>query len=82
MPQVWAHRRCQREVLGRCSVIPRPGQGEAKPELGVVVAWAGVHDPAEAACRRLVPVGVKLCPAQGLQDAARVRLRGRGALEQ
>jgi len=82
MPQIRAHRRRQREVLGSCSMIPRSGQGQAKPELGVVVARAGVHYPAEAASRCLVPAGVKLCPAQGLQDAARFRLRGRGALEQ
>lgn len=82
MLQIRAHRRRQRKVLGRCSVIPRPGQGQAKPELGVIVAWAGVHYPAEAAGRRLVPAGIKLCPAQGLQDAARFWLRGRRALEQ
>jgi hypothetical protein len=82
MPQIRAHRRGQREVLGGCSVIPCSGQGQAKTELGVVVAGAGVHYPAEAAGRRLVPAGVKLCPAQGLQDAARFGLRGRGALEQ
>jgi hypothetical protein len=82
MPQIRAHRRRQREVLGGCSVIPRPGQGQAEPELGVVVAGAGIHYPAEAAGRRLVPAGIKLGPAQGLQDAARFGLRGRGALEQ
>jgi hypothetical protein len=81
MPQIRAHRRRQREVLGGCSMIPRPGQGQAKPELGVVVAGAGVHNPAEAAGRRLVPAGIKLGSAQRLQDAARFGLRGRGALE-
>jgi len=82
MPQIRAHRRRQRQVLGRCSVIPRPGQGQAEPELGVVVARARVHDPPEAAGRRLVSAGIKLCPAQRLQDAARFGLGGGGALEQ
>jgi hypothetical protein len=82
MPQFRTHRRSKRQVLGRCSVIPRPGQGQAKPELGVVVARARVHDPAEAAGRRLVLVGIKLCPAQRLKDAARFGLGGGGALEQ
>lgn len=82
MPQIRAHRRRQRQVLGGCPVVPRPGQGQAKPELGVVIAGAGVYDPAEAADRRLVPAGIKLCPAQGLQDAARLRFGGGGALEQ
>jgi hypothetical protein len=82
MPQIWAHRRRQREVLGGCSVIPRPGQGQAKPELGVIVAGASVHYPPEASGCRIVPAGIKLGPAQGLKDAARFGLRGRGALEQ
>jgi hypothetical protein len=81
MPQIRAHRCSQRQVLGGCSVIARSGQGQAESELRVVVARAGVHDPAEAAGRRLVPAGIKLRPAQGLQDAARVRLGGRGAFK-
>jgi len=81
MPQIRAHRCSQRQVLGGCSVIARSGQRQAKPELGVVVARAGVHDPLETAGRGLVPLGIKLRPGKRLEDAARVWLGGRGAFK-
>jgi hypothetical protein len=82
MPQVRAHGGRQREVLGRGAVVSGPGQGEAKAELGVVIARAGVHDPAEAAGRLGVALGVELGAPERLEDAPRVGLSGRRALEQ
>jgi hypothetical protein len=75
MPQVGPHRGRQREVLGRRAVISRPGQREPEPELGVIIARAGVHDPAEAAGRLRVAPRVELCAPERLQDASRVGLR-------
>jgi hypothetical protein len=74
MPQIRSHRGRQREVLGRRAVISRPGQREPEPELRVVIARAGVHDPAEAAGRLRVAPRVELCAPERLQDAPRVGL--------
>lgn len=81
MPQVGAHRGRQREVLRRRTVISGPGQREAEPELRVIIAGAGVNDPAEAAGRLDVMPCVELGSSERLKDAARVRLRGGGPLE-
>jgi hypothetical protein len=75
MPQVGAHRGRQREVLRRLTVITGPGQREAEPELRVVIARAGVNDPAEAAGSLGVTPCVELGSSERLKDAARVRLR-------
>jgi hypothetical protein len=82
MPQIRTHRRGQRQVLGRCAVISGPGQGQTQPELGVVVARAGIDDPLETAGRRSVALRVELRPPERLEDAARVGLGGGSALEQ
>jgi hypothetical protein len=82
MPQVRAHGGRQRKVLGRGAVVSGSGQGEAKAELRVIIARAGVDDPAEAAGRLGVVPGVELGAAERLQDAPRVGLSGRRALEQ
>ena len=82
MAQIGTHRRGQREVLGRRAVITGPGQREAESEPGVVIARAGVHDPAEAARRLGVASRVELRPAERLQDAPRVGLGDRRALQQ
>ena len=82
MPQVGTHRGRQREVLGRRAVISCPGQRETQPELRVVIARAGVNDPAEAAGRLGVVPCVELGTSERFQDAARVGLRGGRALEE
>jgi hypothetical protein len=81
MPQVWPHRRGQREVFRRGSRVTAPGQGKAEAEVRVVVTRACLHDPPEAVRRLLVPAGVELRPAESLQDAARPWLSLRGPFE-
>ena len=62
MPEVGAHGRGQGEVLGRRAGIAGPGQGQAEPELRVVVSGAGVDDATEVAGRGRVLAGVELRP--------------------
>jgi hypothetical protein len=82
MPQIGPHRGRQREVLGRRAVISRPGKREPEPELRVIIARAGVHDPAEAAGRLRIAPRVELCAPERLQDAARVGLGRSGTLKE
>src|SRR5579872_5370962 len=82
MAPVRRHRGGQREVLGRGAWVPGPGQGQAEAELRVVVARAGLHDPAEVARGGRVLAGVELGPGQPLEDAAGLRLGRGGPLEQ
>jgi hypothetical protein len=82
MPQVGPHRGRQRQVLGRRAVISGPGQRKPQAELRVVVARAGVYNPAEAADRLRIVPRVELRAPEGLQDAARVGLGRRRPLEE
>jgi len=69
MPQIRPHGSCQRKVLGRGAVVTSPGKREAEPELRVIVARTGVHDPAKAPGRLGVVPGVELGAAKRLEDA-------------
>ncbi len=51
VPQVGPHGGGQGQVLGGRGRVAGPGQGQAQPELGVVVARAGLDDAA-GSCRR------------------------------
>jgi hypothetical protein len=82
MPQVRSHRRRQSEVLGRGTVVSGPGQREPEAELRVVIARAGIHDPAETAGRLGVVPGIELGASERLQDAARFWLGGSRPLEE
>lgn len=82
MPQVGTHRGRQREVLRGSRGVPAAGEGQAKPEMCVIVTRARLHDPPETVGCRSVPAGVELCPAQGLQNAACPGLGRRSAFEQ
>jgi hypothetical protein len=82
VPQIRAHRRGQREVLGRSAGVARARQGQSEPELRVVVTGASVYDAAEVSGRRGVLTGVELGPGECLQYAPGPRLGGGGALEQ
>ena len=82
MPLVRGHRRGQGEVLGRGTRIARPGQREAQPELGIIVAWASLYDQPEVPGCRGVLAGVELRPGQCLEYAPGPRLGCRGPFEQ
>ena len=62
--------------------VTPPGQGKAEAEVRVVVTRACLHNLPETVRRLLVPAGVELRPAEGLQDAARPWLGFRGPLEE
>ena len=80
--EIGAHGRGQREVLGSGTRIARAREGQAEPELRVVVARASVDNAAEVSGRRRVLAGVELGPRERLEHAPRPRLGGGGALEQ
>ena len=82
MAEIGAHGRGQREVLRSGAGIARAREGQAKPELRVVVAGASLDDAAEIAGRRRVLAGVELSTREGFEYAPRPRLGGSGPLEQ
>lgn len=68
-------------MLGRTARVTCAREGEAEPELGIVVTRASVYDAAEVSGRRRVLAGVELGPGERLEDAPGSRLGGGGALE-
>ena len=60
---------------------PGPRQGQAQPEVRVVVGGAGLDDQPEVAGRLGVPARVELGAGQRLPDAAGAGLGGRGPLQ-
>jgi hypothetical protein len=69
-------------MLGRRTRISGPGQGQAEPELGVIITRAGIDDAAEIAGRGRVLAGVELRPRQRLQYAPGSRLSRCSPFEQ
>jgi len=82
MAKIGAHGGGQCEVLCRGSRIARASEGEAEPELRVVVGGASLDDAGEVPGRGRVLAGIELSPRKRLQDAPGPRLSGGGPFEQ
>src|SRR5262249_7896884 len=82
MTQVWAHSGGQGEVLRGSAWIACSGQRQAKAELGIIIAGAGLHDEPEITRRRGILTGIELGPGQSLEDALRSWLGRCGSFEQ
>jgi len=82
MAQVGTHGRGQREVLCRGAWVTGADEGEAEPELRIIVTGTSVDDATEVAGRGRVLAGVELGPGERLEHALGPRLGGGGALEQ
>ena len=82
MAEIGPHGRGQGEVLGRRARITGPGQGQAEPELGVIIARAGIDDALEVTGRGRILAGVELGSRQRLQYAPGSRLSCGSTFEQ
>jgi len=82
MAEIGAHGGGQREVLRGGSRIARASEGEAEPELRVVVRGASLDDAGEVPGRSRVLASIELSPRKRLQDAPGPRLSGGGPFEQ
>ena len=82
MAEIGAHGGGQREVLRGGSQVARASEGEAEPELRVVVGGASLDDAGEVPGRGRVLASIELSPRKRLQDAPGPWLSGGGAFEQ
>lgn len=82
MAEIGAHGGGQREVLGGGSRVARASEGEAEPELRVVVSGASLDDAGEVPGRGRVLASIELSPRKRLQDAPGPWLSGGSPFEQ
>ena len=69
-------------MLGGGARIAGPGERQAKAELGIIIARAGLHDQPEVPGSSCVLAGVELRPRERFQYAPGPRLSCSGPLEQ